>query len=630
MEVASLIIGISGLLAVADKALVISQIIADVRNFGDDTAETLFKLAHESQTFHSLIAMLSEQHERSHYSTAEPGWSEHGSSKLKIDLEKHLADAFARFQIGLEQAEMVLNNYGLLEWEKAASEPSYNVGGGTESRFKMLGLSQASPGLSVILEHKKRALALKHRLSLRKKVAFQAKPWGTSDKQTLVDAVTRMSYWNQAVTSILSTADRIQLDSHVQCQIMASTDDDCGLDVLQSYLQDDSELNASAALFRKRIEIQQPYDIDGKSVIDQSPFFENWNTWEFGASNVGHQDLARPKEIHPHLTDRASETESTVALVDWIGYGRLTKPEKLVAVSKIEQLCELLKFENKPQKLGILPGLGFLDDVVRKRYGLLLRLPESISGSEISSVSLAQVLDMATTKGKERPVQSYKPSLPERFQLARRLAQTFLELHKVRWFHKGFDSRKVIFFCSNQTTGDPPVIMFGDPFVIGFEFSRPSGKENISLPLVSTPGFEVYSHPDLRTGDPSANPSSNAHPPTAASPRFKAAYDIFSLSSVLLEIGLWTPLKYILPRYENNPRDTQRLLQGVAKQNLGHTMGSKYRDAVLLGLRWVEDSGPKNGYRAGADEGEVAMVDVQRMFFDIMRPLEECACGSYS
>jgi len=130
--------------------------------------------------------------------------------------------------------------------------------------------------------------------------------------------------------------------------------------------------------------------------------------------------------------------------------------------------------------------------------------------------------------------------------------------------------------------------MFGDSFVIGFAFSRPSGKENISLPLISTPGFEVYSHPDLRTSDPSCSPSSNVDPPTAGSPRFKAAYDIFSMSSVLLEIGLWTPLKCILPRRENNPKDTQRLLQGVAKRNLGHTMGSKYRDAVLLdsdGLR---------------------------------------------
>ncbi len=116
-----------------------------------------------------------------------------------------------------------------------------------------------------------------------------------------------------------------------------------------------------------------------------------------------------------------------------------------------------------------------------------------------------------------------------------------------------------------------------------------------------------------------------------AVPRFKAAYDIYSLSATLLEIGLWQPLKALVPARADSPRDVQALLVGIAEQNLAHTMGVKYRDAVIRGLRWAEESGPHNGYTSQiTDEADIAMLDVQRMFWDVVRPLEECACGVYS
>ncbi|KAK3337619.1 hypothetical protein B0T19DRAFT_438271 [Cercophora scortea] len=176
------------------------------------------------------------------------------------------------------------------------------------------------------------------------------------------------------------------------------------------------------------------------------------------------------------------------------------------------------------------------------------------------------------TKKKDRTVNTPRASLPQRFHwLARHLAQTFMELLKVRWFHKGFDSRRVLFFRSADTGIGIALdtILFDNPFVTGFQYSRP----------------------------PQA---------PATSPRFKAAYDIYIPSAVRLEISLhvWQPLKSIVL--------------------------AQYQDAVVRGLRWLEDSTPQNGHSdLITEEAEVVMLDVQRMFWDnTVRPPGQCACGA--
>ncbi|PMD21455.1 hypothetical protein NA56DRAFT_645718 [Hyaloscypha hepaticicola] len=637
MEIAGFIFGLSGLIAVADKALCIAQLISEVQHFGEDTTEILFQLANESQKIHSLIVHIAEHHDRGKAEDADSETDEDENDSLQLvgQVRMRLNSAFSRLQIAINEAEGILEKYGLLSWGPVGNDTTASAGpqerrhshqAGQEA---MLGLKltegSAGLGLSSVLEHRTRTAAVEHRVSLKKRVKFLVKPWSTSDKARLLDAISRMKYWNAEVRSMLSGRERRQIQEHASCQIMAATDNAAALAVVQSRSDGENpELQASAALSRKRIEAEEDAEAILVPSVHMSPAFKDWNCCKFEVTQVGHHDLAQIEEVSER--NLGAEVARATALIDWVDYSKLTLEQKDLMLSRVERLCQLLEFANKPQKLRTLSCLGYLEDVVRNRYGLLLRVPDSGSSSVIS-ISLSQIFDMASAKKKDRLVQNLRPNLLDRYRLARHLAQTFMELHKVRWFHKGFDSRKILFFCSKSPADPLPSVSFGESYIWGFEFSRPWGKENRSLPVNVSPGFDIYSHPDLREVSLSVTGTS----PESTVPRFKAAYDIYSLSATLLEIGLWQPLKALVPTRPESSRDLQALLVRIAEQNLAHTMGVNYRDAVVNGLRWAEDSGPHNGYTGqSTDEAEVTMVDIQRMFWDVVRPLEQCACGVYS
>jgi len=72
-----------------------------------------------------------------------------------------------------------------------------------------------------------------------------------------------------------------------------------------------------------------------------------------------------------------------------------------------------------------------------------------------------------------------------------------MELYSGRWIHKGFTNDKVGFvstIVSNYVTKLPNQ----DPCVIGFEFCRPTGPANISLPVILKPRMKLQMCPRLR------------------------------------------------------------------------------------------------------------------------------------
>jgi hypothetical protein len=74
-----------------------------------------------------------------------------------------------------------------------------------------------------------------------------------------------------------------------------------------------------------------------------------------------------------------------------------------------------------------------------------------------------------------------------------------MELYSARWLRKGFTSDKVVFVLTiveNYVTKIP----YQDPCVItrNFEFCRPTGPANTSLPVILKPGMELQMYPRLR------------------------------------------------------------------------------------------------------------------------------------
>lgn len=182
-----------------------------------------------------------------------------------------------------------------------------------------------------------------------------------------------------------------------------------------------------------------------------------------------------------------------------------------------------------------------------------------------------------------------RPTLGERFRIARELAETLFQFHSIGWLHKSLRSENVLFFKTDRTH-----ILYTRQYLVGFEFSR---DENDRSTTEQDDKLErnIYRHPD-RQGPPEQ--------------RFSIIHDIYALGVVLLEIGLWRPAI----RFENfsnmTPDERKDSLVEHARYRLPHYMGFAYTDAVvacLLGsLGSYDQSDPDN---VGLQQREVVQVD---------------------
>ncbi|KAI5841303.1 hypothetical protein BZA05DRAFT_385302 [Tricharina praecox] len=180
------------------------------------------------------------------------------------------------------------------------------------------------------------------------------------------------------------------------------------------------------------------------------------------------------------------------------------------------------------------------------RYAFLFRLPDGNSGEPIS-------LSAAITIH-----HSHRPTLGQRFQIAKTLATTVFQLHSVGWLHKSIRSENILFFGA-------PGQMYSQQYLVGFEFSR---DENDTSTMEQDDALErnIYRHPD-RQGPPDT--------------RFSVLHDIYSLGVILLEIGLWRPVIGFEAFADMDPDTVKERLREHANARLPHYMGRKYTRAVL-------------------------------------------------
>lgn len=166
-----------------------------------------------------------------------------------------------------------------------------------------------------------------------------------------------------------------------------------------------------------------------------------------------------------------------------------------------------------------------------------------------------------------------RPTLDERFAMARALAQTLFELHSVDWVHKSIRSENVLLPWRSAPKKDSGAVEcdYKGPILVGFEFSREEG--DISTNEQDTLLHRnVYRHPD-RQGPPDV--------------RFAARHDIYALGVVLLEIGLWQPAIKLDARFIESDMEAEDIMQTLrdhARIRLPHHMGVGYADAVMACL----------------------------------------------
>ncbi|KAH6616675.1 prion-inhibition and propagation-domain-containing protein [Boeremia exigua] len=161
--------------------------------------------------------------------------------------------------------------------------------------------------------------------------------------------------------------------------------------------------------------------------------------------------------------------------------------------------------------------LGYFKDEEYSRFGLVFKKPRRASTEPPVSLH-ALLTDTSVTI----------PSLTDRILLMRLLAETMERLHAVDWLHKGLRSANILFFNHPNSA----TINYADPYISGFDYSRPAGRDDMTERPADDLAADLYRHPFVqRQGNKGG---------------FRKMHDLYALGTLLLEIARWKPLAQIL------------------------------------------------------------------------------------
>lgn len=240
--------------------------------------------------------------------------------------------------------------------------------------------------------------------------------------------------------------------------------------------------------------------------------------------------------------------------------------------------------------------LGYFEDFEHSRLGLVYQLPPSFSAvsfdrnTQTSTSNLCTLSDLLN-----RP--DFEPRLEAKFRLANNLANTVFDLHARGITHGNLMDRNVTFSNTDSTesTGTPTgEVDIRRPLVSSFDLFPESVTDQQAsfLPL--------YRHPlDPRTvpGGPISDKTDSR------------ILDLYSLAMVLVSIGLWTKLEYLVP----DP--TQPSIPESILEQLAIRCGTLYMKAVQACWDAVDQE------LAGKSSGEALLTSVHTR---TSRYLEAC------
>ncbi|KAI1211926.1 prion-inhibition and propagation-domain-containing protein [Annulohypoxylon truncatum] len=256
-------------------------------------------------------------------------------------------------------------------------------------------------------------------------------------------------------------------------------------------------------------------------------------------------------------------------------------PDTQQYIDRINSLGYILERVSEPA-LRLPPCYGVYDDM---EYEIKHKMKsrEDVYDGDLLSHPPISLSDRIKQKG---PI----PLLGERFQLAYTLACAFSRFHAAGWLHKGFHSGSIIFFHKRGGQG----VDVTEPFVTGFQYSRPQGASSLSFSPLDNKGLGYYYHPDAHKGS-------------------TRRLDLYSLGVVLYELGRWGLLADRKEQLGNRTQWRKYLLTRGFK-DLGWRMGDKYQSVVktLLDCDLPPDD---------ADHEYFA----QKYLEKVMRPLSSCS-----
>ncbi|KAF2398212.1 hypothetical protein EJ06DRAFT_584003 [Trichodelitschia bisporula] len=295
----------------------------------------------------------------------------------------------------------------------------------------------------------------------------------------------------------------------------------------------------------------------------------------------------------------------------------------------ILRLGLLLRDSWTPIRFRTLHCSGLFKDASRGLIAFVYALPEGLSGNPPSPTENAD-FDLRAPESLNRHLH-YPPRLPlgARFGLARTLLKALILLHSAGCLHRNIRSSSVLAFKTldrrGSATGTPRIVVdwagarlmdygvaeaepgsvvglgvngaghgaghgAGAPAaVLEHEFGPPT---SLGGPVSGFPGLGPASPPlaapsaaDIARSQVEARRNAArdvyAHPAVRLRPErdYEAAFDLYALGLVLLEIGLWTPLEELVSRNEK-PYMMREYLVKVQVPRLVPVVGQVYADVV--------------------------------------------------
>ncbi len=257
-------------------------------------------------------------------------------------------------------------------------------------------------------------------------------------------------------------------------------------------------------------------------------------------------------------------------IIEWITYEREDDLDtRLVIYRRVDNLARMVhSASQRHPDLHALDCIGYLDDSEHTRYGLAYRCPPA--APRPYPVTLASLVGNP---------HFHNPDLNDRFHLAHTLAVALWSFHSLDWLHKSFCANNILFY---HDKGD-----LSEPYVTGFDSSRPDYVDEMTVASKNNSKQELYRHPD----------SLGLWRQT-----YRKSFDVYSLGIVLLEIGLWkSVLDFHKPKYTPAifrdkvllpvlvPRlgsKTGRLFQAVVERCL-RSESEKESETVEKSMEWI-------------------------------------------
>ncbi|CAG9983849.1 unnamed protein product [Clonostachys byssicola] len=252
-----------------------------------------------------------------------------------------------------------------------------------------------------------------------------------------------------------------------------------------------------------------------------------------------------------------------------------------------------------PRCYGLIEDFSYMESHGARRMGYVMGPPISPSPrsfeSNIAKYPPCSLADLLRTQSGGMAI----PLLGDRFALAYYLASAFGLFQSTGWLHKGFQSKSILLF---RGEGPDAVLSVLDPFITGFQHSRPDNENSLSHGPLEDKATEYYYHPDAHQG-------------------FTKTRDLYSLGVVLYEIARWNLVPDTV-RPEKRKRLVNRAawrdhMVAKALPELGWRAGAYYQKAV--GALIQGGVLPEEG--EGGDDGDYF---AQQYYDKIIRPLINC------